>query len=132
MARHHHHREPRELGRTVRTRASMEVAQAAAHLETLAKALRSGGITIRSGAGVVALRTGDRIDLELEAGEEGRHTLVRWALRWETPVPEEELEIVPGVQQPAGPEPGGAGARARSPSPSANPPPPATPSDAKR
>ena len=46
------------LGRTVRARASMEVAQTAAHIEALAKALRAGGVTVRSGAGVVALRTG--------------------------------------------------------------------------
>ena len=55
---HHHHRERRELGRTVRARASMEVEKTAAHIEMLAKALRAGGVTIRSGAGVVALAYG--------------------------------------------------------------------------
>ncbi len=99
------HRERRDLGRTVRARASIEVEQAADYIETLAKALRAGGVTIRSGTRLVALRTGDRIDLDLEAGEEGRQTVVRCALRWETPVPEERLEIVPGVKQPGTPEP---------------------------
>jgi amphi-Trp domain-containing protein len=100
-----HGRSHRELGRTVRARASMEVEQAADYIETLAKALRAGGVTVRSGTGLVALRTGDRINLDLEAGEEGRQTVVRCGLRWETPVPEERLEIVPGVKQPGAPEP---------------------------
>lgn len=106
-----HHRSSRERGerrRTVRARASMETEQAASYMETLAQALRAGGVTIRSGAGLVALRTSDRIELELEAGEEGRHSAVRLVLRWETPVPEEHLDIVPGVAEQHGvvPEPG--------------------------
>ncbi len=91
------HRERSEHGRSVRARASAEVEQAAAYVEALAQALRAGGVTIRSGAGLVALRMGDRIDLELEAGEEGRNSVVRLALQWETPVPEERLDITPGV-----------------------------------
>lgn len=100
MGHHHGHRERGEHGRTVRARTSQETAQAASYLEALAQALRAGGVTIRSGAGLVALRTGDRVDLELEAGEEGRHSVVRLALRWETPVPEERLDITPGVSEP--------------------------------
>jgi amphi-Trp domain-containing protein len=105
MSHRHRHREQDEPARTVRARASLDVAQAAAHIEALARALRTGAVTIRSGAGVVALRTADRIDLELEAGEQGRDTVVHWALRWETPIPEEPLEIVPGSTQSAAPEP---------------------------
>lgn len=109
-----HHRDPRERGdskRTLRARASIEPEQAAAYLETLAHALRAGGVTIRSAARSVALRMGDRIELELEAGEEGRHSAVHLALRWQTPVPEERLDIVPGIAEPpAAPGPGtGAG-----------------------
>ena len=106
MSHRHRHREQDEPARTVRARASLDVSQAAAHIEALAKALRTGAVTIRSGAGVVALRTADRIDLELEAGEHGRDTVVQWALRWETPIPEEPLEIVPGSAQSAAPETG--------------------------
>lgn len=107
----HHHRSHRERGergersehgRTVRAHASLETEQAAAYLETLAQALRAGGVTVRSGVGLVALRGATRVELELEAGEEGRQSVVRLALRWETPTPEERLEIVPGVEQPAG------------------------------
>ncbi len=118
------HRERGDHGRTVRARASSEVEQAAAYVDALAQALRAGGVTIRSGAGLVALRTGDRIDLELEAGEEGRQSVVRLALRWETPVPEERLDITPGVSEqpvaaapespPAGQGAGSAGSSSRS------------------
>lgn len=88
----------------LRSRASIEIEQAAAYMETLAKALRAGGVTIRSAARSVVLRIGDRIELELEAGEEGRHSVVHLTLRWETPVPEERLDIVPGIaEQPAVP-----------------------------
>ncbi len=58
MTHGHSHRERREQGRTIRARASMEVEQTAAHIETLANALRKGGVTIRSGMELVALRTG--------------------------------------------------------------------------
>ncbi len=99
MRHHRGHREQGEHGRTVRARASVEAEQAASYVETLAHALRAGGVTIRSGAGLVALRMGDRIELELEAGEEDRESIVRLALRWETPVPEERLDITPGVSK---------------------------------
>ena len=106
MAHHRSHRERSESGRTVRARASMEIEQAAAYVESLARALRAGGVTVRSGSELVALRVGERAELELEAGEEGRHSVVRLELRWETPVPEERLEIVPGVEQPGESAPG--------------------------
>ena len=101
MAHHRSRRERGEHGRTVRARASLETEQAASYLESLAQALRAGGVTVRSGAGLVALRVGTRVELELEAGEEGRQGVVHLALRWETPTPEGRLEIVPGVVPPA-------------------------------
>ncbi|HWE63260.1 MAG TPA: amphi-Trp domain-containing protein [Chloroflexota bacterium] len=96
---HHHHREraPRE---TVRARALMEMEQAAQYLEVLAQALRAGGVTIRSGGELVALRTGERAELELEAGAKGGRSVVRLELRWEIPVPEARLEIVPMAEPP--------------------------------
>ncbi len=102
MGHHREHRERDEHGRTVRSRTSQETGQAASYMEMLAQALRAGGVTVRSGARLVALRTADRLDLELEAGEEGRYSVVRLLLRWETPTPEERLDITPGVpDQPA-------------------------------
>ena len=101
MAHHHSHRERGESGQAVRARASLGIEQAAEYVGSLAQALRAGGVTIRSGAELVALRVGDRAELELMAGEEGRHSVVRLELRWETPAPEERLEILPGVEQPA-------------------------------
>ena len=100
MAHHHGHRERGESGQAVRAHASLGIEQAAEYVGSLAQALRAGGVTIRSGAELVALRVGDRAELELTAGEEGRHSVVRLELRWETPVPEERLEILPGVVQP--------------------------------
>lgn len=94
------HRERGTVGPTVRTHASLGVAQAAGYVEVLAQALRAGGVTVRSGGDLVALRAGERTELELEAGEEGRHSVVRLELRWETPVPEQRLEIVPGMGPP--------------------------------
>ena len=102
MGHRHGHRERGEHGRTIRARTSQEAEQVASHLETLAQGLRAGGVTIRSGAGLVALRVGDRVDLGLEAGEESRYSVVRLMLRWETPVPEERLDITPGVSSQAG------------------------------
>lgn len=102
MGHHRSNRQHAEHGRTIQARALTEIGQAASYLETLAQALRAGGVTIRSGAGLVALRTSDKIELELEAGEEGRHSILHLALRWETPMPEERLDIIAGVaQQPA-------------------------------
>jgi len=100
MAHHHSHRERGAAGSAVRARASLGIEQAAAYVETLAQALRAGGVTVRSGGELVALRAAERVALELEAGEEGTHSVVRLTLRWETPVPEERLDIVPGVGQP--------------------------------
>lgn len=100
MSHHRSHREhsERESGRMVRTRAVLEIEQASAYLETLAQALRAGGVTIRSGTGLVALSMGNNVEMKLDAGEEGRHSVVHLELRWETPVPEERLEIVAGIE----------------------------------
>jgi len=98
-----HHRSQRERGASgpvVHARASLEIAQAAGYVETLAQALRAGGVTVRSGGELVALRAAERVTLELEAGEEGTHSVAHLELRWETPVPEERLDIVPGLEQP--------------------------------
>ena len=73
MSYRHGRRERGEHGRTIRARTSQETAHVASYLETLAQALRAGGVTIRSGAGLVASRVGDTIDLGLEAGEENRY-----------------------------------------------------------
>ncbi len=100
MTHHRNHRERGASGSTVRARASLEIAQAAGYVETLAQALRAGGVTVRSGGELVALRAAERVTLELEAGEEGTHSVARLELRWETPVPEERLDIVPGLEQP--------------------------------
>ncbi len=96
-----HHRSHRERGAsqpTVRARTVLGITQAAGYVEVLAQALRAGGVTVRSGGELVALRVGERVELELEAGEDGPHSVVRLTLRWDTPVPEERLEIVPGVE----------------------------------
>ncbi|MDQ2828931.1 MAG: amphi-Trp domain-containing protein [Chloroflexota bacterium] len=97
MAHHHSHRERGASGPAVRARASLGIEQAAGYMETLAQALRAGGVTVRSGGELVALRAAERVALELEAGEEGAHSVMRLDLRWETPVPEERLDIVPGI-----------------------------------
>lgn len=91
------HRERHEQRRTVRSHASLKPQPAASYLETLAEALRSGGVTIRSGVQLVTLRVGKTIELELEAGEEGPDSAVHVTLRWDTPVPEEQLDITSGV-----------------------------------
>ncbi len=101
MAHHHSHRERGASGPLVRARASLGIEQAAGYVETLAQAVRAGGVTVRSGGELVALRAAERVTLELEAGEEGTHSVARLELRWETPVPEERLDIVPGLEQPA-------------------------------
>jgi amphi-Trp domain-containing protein len=111
MGHHRSHREQRELHehgagsghrpvRTVRSRACLEVEQAAGYLESLAEALRAGGVTIRSGTSLAALSVGNSVELKLEAGEEARHSVVHLELRWETPVPDEHLEIVAGIDDP--------------------------------
>ena len=94
-----HHRSSRERsereespGRLIRARTALEVGEAAAHLETLAQALRAGGVTVRRGS--------ELAELKLEAGEEGAQSVLRLELRWETPQPEERLEITPGVESP--------------------------------
>jgi len=91
------HRTRGTSGPMVRTHASLTIARAAGYVEALAHALRSGGVTVLGGGELVALRAGEWIEFALEAGEEGRHGVARLELRWETPVPEEQLEIVPGV-----------------------------------
>lgn len=107
-----HHRGSRERsereegpGRMIRARTALEVGEAAAYLETLAQALRAGGVTVRKGSELAALRVGERAELRLEAGEEGAQSVLRLELRWETPQPEERLEITPGVASASG-EPG--------------------------
>lgn len=98
MAHHHSHRERGASGQMVRARTTLGNAQAAGYVDVLAQALRAGGVTVRNGGGLVALRARERVAFELEAGDEGTHSVVRLTLRWETPVPEERLEIVPGVE----------------------------------
>jgi amphi-Trp domain-containing protein len=100
---HHHGRTRNEPGRTVRARTSAEVKQVADYIETLAQSLRQGGITIRSGTELVALRLGDRIEFQLEAGQEGRQSIIHLSLHWETPIPQEKLDITPGISQQPGP-----------------------------
>ncbi|WP_216324226.1 amphi-Trp domain-containing protein [Deinococcus aestuarii] len=104
-----HHRSPKERsereeggGRMVRARATLEVGEAATYLETLAQALHAGGVTIRRGQELAALRVGERAELRLEAGEEGDQSVLKLDLRWETPQPEERLEITPGVESTSG------------------------------
>jgi amphi-Trp domain-containing protein len=80
-----------------------EVKQTADYIEALAQSLRAGGVTIRSGAELVALRLGDRIEFQLEAGKEGRQSVVQLSLRWETPASPERLDITPGVKEQPGP-----------------------------
>lgn len=89
-----------EAKRTLHARASLEIEQAAVYLETLAQALRAGGVTIRSGSELLALRVAERAELKLQAGEEGRHSVLRVELQWETPVPAEPLEILSGIVAP--------------------------------
>ena len=105
MRRHRSHRERDASGPAAHARASLGIEQAAGYVETLAQALRAGGVTIRSGGELVALRAAERVTLELEAGEEGTHSVARLELRWETPVPEERLDIAPGLEQPAASDP---------------------------
>ena len=87
-------------GQRLRARAALGIGQAADYVEVLARALRAGGITIRSGAQTVALRAAEEVELDLRAAEDGEHSTVRLELRWRTPVVAEELEIVPGVETP--------------------------------
>ncbi len=100
MTHHRSHRERGASGPAVHAHTVLGIEQAAGYVETLAQALRAGGVTVRSGGELVALRAAERIALELEAREERAHSVVRLELRWETPVPEERLDIVPGVGQP--------------------------------
>jgi len=104
---HHHHRrrdradeavgEVGAEGRALRTRATLESGQVADHLLALARALRVGGGTLSGGGQTVVLRTGEAVELEVRAGEEGARSVVRLALRWRTPVPHADLEITPGI-----------------------------------
>ena len=108
---HHHHRrhdraddamgETSGEGRALRTRATLESGQVADHLLALARALRAGGGTLRGGGQTVVLRAGEAVDLEVQAGEEGTRSVVRLALRWRTPIPQADLEIIPGIDAPA-------------------------------
>ncbi|MGI8748391.1 MAG: amphi-Trp domain-containing protein, partial [Deinococcus sp.] len=106
MSHHRSHKERSEregeTGRLVRARATLEVGEAATHLETLAQALRAGGVTIRRGQELAALRVGERAELKLEAAEEGGESILKLELRWETPQPEEPLEITPGIPSTGG------------------------------
>ena len=103
MGHHHTSRDPNKQGRTVRARTLTEVKQTADYIEALAQSFRAGGVTIRSGAELVALRLGDRIEFQLEAGKEGGQSVVHLSLRWETPVSQERLDITPGVKEQPGP-----------------------------
>ncbi len=103
---HHHRRHDRakeELGeaggegRALRVRATLDSGRVADHLMALAHALREGGGTLRSGGQTVVLRAADTVDLEVQAGEEGAQSVVRWR----TPVPQADLEITPGMHAPA-------------------------------
>ncbi|WP_102127009.1 amphi-Trp domain-containing protein [Deinococcus planocerae] len=105
-------REGETGGRMVRARATLEVGEAATHLETLAQALRAGGVTIRRGQELAALRVGERAELKLEAGEEGGESVLKLEVRWETPQPEERLEITPGVEAAGGGQSGPPGGQA--------------------
>ncbi len=107
---HHHRRHDRvheesgamgSEGRVLRVRTTLESGLVADHLMTLARALREGGGTLCSGGQTVILRTGEMVDLEVQAGEEGAQSVVRLALRWRTPVPPADLEITSGVRAPA-------------------------------
>jgi amphi-Trp domain-containing protein len=100
---HHTSRDRNKQGQTVRARTLTEVKQTADYIEALAQSLRAGGVTIRSGTELVALRLGDRIEFQLEAGKEGRQSVVHLSLRWETPVSQERLDITPGVKEQPGP-----------------------------
>lgn len=104
---HYHHRRDRASGdagtgagdkRPLRMRATLENSMVADHLSALAQALRAGGITLRSGGQAIMLRAAETVDLEVHAGVEGDQSVVRLALRWRTPAPQEHLEITPGVQ----------------------------------
>lgn len=107
MGHDHHHRrrdradeavgEASSEGRPLRTRATLESGQVADHLLALARMLRAGGGTLRGGGQTVVLRAGEAVDLEVQAGEEGARSVVRLALRWRTPVPPADLEIIPGI-----------------------------------
>ena|SRR5690242_16024259 len=96
---HHSGRVRSEHGRTVRARTLAEVEQTADYIEALAQSLRAGGVTIRSGSELVALRLGDQVEFQLEAGKEGRQSVIHLSLRWETPASKERLDITPGVKE---------------------------------
>ena len=107
MGHEHHHRRDRARegmgtadgdGRMLRMHATLDSNQVADHLLALAQALRVGGGTLRSGGQSVVLRTGETVNLEVQAGEEGVESVVRLALRWRTPVPQVDREITPGLQ----------------------------------
>ncbi len=102
--RHHHHESAGEArsssshreGAALQARASLEIGQVADQVAALAQALRTGGVSIRSGGRAVALRTAETAELEIRA-EEGQSSVVRLEIRWETPVPQEEIEIIGGT-----------------------------------
>lgn len=116
MAHHHHHRHRHEANHerfssqhgeegTMRARASLEMNQVADQVAALAQALRANGVTLRSGDQVVALRTAETAEFEVQA-EEGRYSVVRLEIRWETPVSQETIEITSGTgQQQSAPQP---------------------------
>lgn len=95
---HHHHDRETTARETIRTHLSLQMEHAAVYLEELARALRAGGGTIRSGGELVALQVAAQGELALEAGQEGRHSVIRLEVRWETPIPEPRLEILPRVE----------------------------------
>ncbi len=97
MAHQRGHRERGVPGGMVRARTALGIAQAAGYVDVLAQALRAGGVTVRSGGELVALQAGERTEFGLDVGEDGTYSVVRLELRWETPVPEEHLDIVPGM-----------------------------------
>ena len=123
MAHEHHHHHRRERAgegafpaagerRALRMRATLDSGQVADHLAALAQALRAGGVTLRSGGEALVLHAAETVELEVQAGEEGDRSVVRLALRWQTPAPQADLEILPGVQV-AAPEQAGATAAAQ-------------------
>ncbi|HWE63261.1 MAG TPA: amphi-Trp domain-containing protein [Chloroflexota bacterium] len=104
---HHHHRRgrvgeetsiPAGEKRGLRMRATLDRGQVADHLSALAQALRAGGVTLRSGGQTLMLHAAESVELEVHAGEEGDQSMVRLALRWQTPAPQADLEITPGVK----------------------------------
>lgn len=117
-------KEDKETGRLIRARTAQEVGEVAGYLETLAQALRAGGVTIRRGQEMASLRVGEQVQMKLEAGEEGGESVLKLELRWETPEAEEPLEITASGPAPEAPTGGGtnkpAGRPPRQPAPSEN------------